>query len=129
MKFLLIFLFFVNLLDANYILWHYDFDKAHHKAVKEKKLLMALLLDKKASEYKEMMQEVFINNDYVDEINNNFISVLIIKDQKKTYPVELLYTLDYPALFFLNNEELFICDPLIGKITQKKIIHHLKSCK
>ena len=129
MKYLLVLIFLINFLEANYISWHYDFDKAHHKAVEEKKYLIALLLDKEISQYRDMIKKVFMNNEYIDEINDNFISVIIVKDQKKTYPVELLYTLEYPALFFLDNEELFICKPLLGKITPEMLESHLKICR
>jgi hypothetical protein len=62
-----------------------------------------------------------MNQKYIDTINEKYISVLIIKDQKSSYPIEMLYTFTYPSLFFLDENELFIHEPLRGDITPEKL--------
>ncbi len=88
-----------------------------------------VLLIKKDYISKETLINSFMNQPYIDKINEKFISILITKDQKHSYPIELLYTFEYPTLFFLNEYELFSCEPIRGNITPKEIISKLNQCK
>jgi len=69
-----------------------------------------------------------MNQNYIDRLNREFISVFIIKNQKRSYPIEMLYSHEYPALFFLDENELFICDPISGNITPTLIRKELNKC-
>ena len=116
-------------LSASHVRWYGSFDEAHKQALKYDKKLMVLLIKKDCQVCKESIKSTFINQSYIDDINRDFISVIITKNQKESYPIEMLYTLAYPTLFFLDNRELFICKPLKGKITPEGFKKHLKLCK
>jgi len=123
---LLIFSLFLSTLQAGHVKWQGDFDKAHQRALKEGKNLMVLLIESK--KHQDILKKSFMNKDNIKEINKNLISVLIIKDQKSSYPIEMLYTLEYPSLFMLNNRELFVCEPIRGGITPSRLKTYLKKC-
>ncbi len=57
---------------------------------------------------------------------SNFIPVIITEGQKSSYPLEMLYTLTYPTLFFLTPHELFLSDMLIGFKSPKEFRVYLK---
>ncbi|MDY0234090.1 MAG: thioredoxin family protein [Sulfurimonas sp.] len=123
---LLIFLLLLSTLEAQHVKWQGDFDKAHQRALKEGKNLMVLLI--KSRESQEILKSSFMNQDYIEVINKNLISLLIIKDQKSSYPIEMLYTLEYPSLFILDNKELFVCEPIRGEITPSRLSAYLERC-
>lgn len=129
MRFLFFLSFLVISLSASHIRWFGDFELAHKEAIKEHKHLMVLLFEKNNSTCQDLIKTTFTNRLYIDEINENYISVVVMKGQKESYPIEMLYTLAYPALFFLDNEELFVCAPLIGDITPERLKNHLEQCK
>ncbi len=115
-------------LNANHINWHGSFDRAHQQAIKENKKLMVLLIKKDCNECKRTIIETFTNQPYIKEINDNFISIIVTKNQKESYPIEMLYTFTYPSLFFLDNRELFVCEPIRGEVTPERVKNHLKQC-
>ena len=129
MRTLIILFAFILTIEANNILWFSNFDLAHHEAVKNSKKLMVLLIEKNPTQNKNTLINVFMNQDYIDEINEEYISVLITKDQDSSYPIEMLYTNEYPSLFFLNNLEIYICEPIRGGITSDRLKAHLVKCK
>ena len=112
-------------LNASYVKWYSDYELAHKIALKENKHMLVLLVDKKDN---KLISENFINQTYVEEINREFISVYVMKDQSSSYPIELLYTLEYPAIFFLNRYELYSCESLSGEITPFILSKKLKEC-
>ena len=120
---------FLSMLQANHISWHGNFNKAHQQALKENKKLMVLLIKKDCTSCKEVIKETFTNQIYINQINADYISVIVTHAQKESYPIEMLYTLTYPALFFLDNKELFICKPIRGEITPDSLNNHLSLCK
>ena len=127
-KLFLLFLLSVTL-NANHVNWHSNFEDAHRVALKEHKDLMIFLITKECSTCKDILATTFMNQKYIDKINEDFISVIITKDQKQSYPIEMLYTVTYPALFFLNEQELFLCEPIDGEITPQILDNHLRGCK
>jgi len=129
MRALFLFCVFYISLHANHVSWYGDFDKAHQQALKENKNLMVLLIKKDCKECVLALKNSFLNKPYIEEINNDFISVIVTKNQKSSYPIEMLYTFTYPSLFFLDNRELFICKPIMGEITPDRLYIHLKKCK
>ena len=126
MRFFVLLLLLLLTLDANHINWHGDFDKAHKKSIKENKKLMVLLIEKDCDLSQKTIQTIFMNHPYIDKINSEFISILVTKDQKSSYPIEMLYTYTYPTLFFLDNKELFLYEPIRGDITPDKLKSYLK---
>lgn len=116
-------------LNANHVSWYGDFDKAHKQALKENKMLMVLLIKKECKTCQESIKTTFMNQPYIEKIKDKFISVIVTKDQKSSYPIEMLYTFTYPSLFFLDNKELFVCEPIRGEVSPDKLKSHLEQCR
>jgi len=129
MRFLIYTALLVLTLNANHVRWYGNFNKAHQVAKKENKKLMVLLIEKDCQSCQESINTTFINQPYIKEINENFVSAIVTKNQKESYPIEMLYTFTYPSLFFLDNSELFICEPIRGEVTPERLRNHLKLCK
>lgn len=129
MRFFILVSILFSILQASHVSWQGDFDKAHQQALKENKKLMVLLIEKECKECIETIKTTFINQSYIDIINREYISVLITKNQKSSYPIEMLYTSTYPTLFFLDNRELFVCKPIRGGVTPDKLKSYLEQCK
>ena len=129
MRYLILTILLTLVLNATHVNWNSNFDAAHQQAIKEGKKLMILLIKKDCDLCIKAIKETFMNHSYISKINDNFISVLITKDQKMSYPIEMLYTYVYPSLFFLDNNELFICKPIRGEISPDKLKNYLKKCK
>jgi len=123
-RFIVMLFIILNTLNASNVRWFSNFDNAHREALKQDKHMMILILSKE----KDVLINAFMNQPYIEKINKNFISVIIVKNQKSSYPIELLYTTNYPALFFLNKEELFSCEPIIGEISPDTLRNHLDLC-
>ncbi len=128
MRFLIYIVLFSSILSASHISWQGDYESAHREALKQNKHLLILLVDKKSEVAGELIQSTFMNQEYIQMINTNFIAVLVTKGQNSSYPIELLYTLEYPALFFLDKYELYSCKPLEGVITPSLVAKYLKFC-
>lgn len=127
-RYLFIILFFSIILQANHIQWNSSYENAHRKALKEDKILMVFLIQKDRPESQKMLKSTFLNQNYIDKVNEKFISVIVTKGQKSSYPIEMLYTMTYPTLFFLNKEELFIGTNLFGYISPNRFQKHLDLC-
>ena len=128
MRFLIYVIIFSTFLNASYISWRGDYEGAHKEALKENKHLLVLLVDKNTQSAKEVIQKIFMNQEYIEVINREFIAVLITKGQNSSYPIELLYTLEYPTLFFLDRYELYSCEPIERVITPNIVNSHLNLC-
>ncbi len=123
-------LIFLLNLNAKSLHWQSNYDQAHRQAIEESKNLMVLLIDHKDNEInRKMLMNTFMNQKYIDEIDEHYISVLITKDQKISYPIESLFTVEYPALFFINDNNLFLCDALFGDISPDRLKAHLLECE
>ncbi len=117
-------------LNAKSVHWQSNYDQAHSQALKESKNLMVLLIDPKDKETnRKIIMNTFMNQKYIDKIDEQYIAVLITKDQKISYPIESLFTVEYPTLFFINENNLFLCDALFGDINADRLEAHLLECK
>ncbi len=68
-----------------------------------------------------MFAITFKNQSYIKQINKKLISVVVTYEEKNNYPIEMFYTLDFPALFFVNNkDELFLRKPIFGFLSPNK---------
>jgi len=107
--------FFLTLaLSADHVQWQGDYEKARLQAVEEGKGIMVFLIQKDCHECMEMLRTTFKDQPYIKAINSTYVSVLIRKGQKGSYPIELLYTLEYPSLFLLDAKEHYERDALRG---------------
>ena len=107
-------LFLVATLHAEHVQWQGDYEKARLQALKTHKKLMVFLMEKECTKCTEMLRTTFQDQKYIQQINQDYISVLVLRDQKGSYPIELLYTLEYPTLFFLDTKENYIYKALRG---------------
>ena len=126
MRFWLLLVSLIALLQADHVQWQGDFEKARAQAVQEKKGLMVFLINGNDEIAMQMLTQSFRDQTYIACINKNYVSILIQKDQSDSYPIELLYTLEYPSLFFLDNQELFTKETLSGYVSAKILEKHLQ---
>jgi len=94
--------------------------------IKEHKNLLVLLVEKNSLKSQEVLRATFMNQAYIGRLNAQFIAILVTKGQKRSYPIEMLYTFTYPSLFFLDSHELFIHEPIRGNINSKTVKSALK---
>jgi len=124
--FFFISLLFTTLLQAEHVRWQGDYEKAREEAVKEKKFLMVLLIEDECTECIEMLRVTFRDQPYVKGLNERYISVLVRRGQKESYPIELLYATTYPSLFFLTSKETFEREPITGYADPAAFEKHLE---
>ena len=103
-------------LFATHVHWLGDYDKALSKAHKEHKQLLVLVVKKNSPQSNKIIKNVFMNKKYIDHINNNMVSVIVMYEGKNSYPIEMYYTRVFPTLFIVNSQkELFLHKPLYGE--------------
>lgn len=125
-KYLFIVLLFSITLQASHVQWRSNYENAHQEALEKNKTLMVFLIQKNCAECQKMLTNTFLNQKYINKVNENFVSVIVTKGQRNSYPIEMLYTMTYPALFFLNKEELFVGNNLFGYISPDRFKTHLE---
>ncbi len=88
-----------------------------------------VLLIRKGGKDLHLLRTLLGNNKLRTLINEKAVFVVVVKETKQSYPIEMLYTPIVPALFFLDENELFLHDPLTGVITAdeiEKILHQIQ---
>ncbi len=129
MRYFCLLLFASVMLHATHVSWYGDFEQARQASRKTGKTLMVLLAKKEDSTTATLLQSCFMNQPYIGTIHKYFIAVLIIEGVTRHYPSELLYTLTYPTLFFLNRNELFTCKPIREPLTANMLEDLLTQCR
>ncbi len=124
MKLLFIFCALIVTLHADHVRWQGNFEKARQEALKENKAMMVFLITPECSMCMKMLRTTFMDQKYIAYINTHYVSVLVQKDQKMSYPIELLYTLEYPTLFFLDTNEIYTKKPLFGYVSPQSLAKH-----
>jgi len=114
---------------ASHISWQKDYETARKKAFNENKNILVFLIEKNTPKINRIIQNSFINKEYIETIKKKFIAVIVQREALNSYPVELLYTTEFPALFFLSTDELFLCDSLQGIITPYELRKKLLECQ
>jgi thioredoxin-related protein len=126
---LILILLFTNLFSNN-ISWYSSYDKAFQIAQKEKKNMMLFIASSKDNNSNEILRKYFINQDYINYLNKNFINVLITIEHKTSYPIELFYTTSFPSIFFASHkDESFLTHPIYNFKTKEEFIEILYSIK
>jgi thioredoxin-related protein len=121
MKQIFIILFAISMVYANHIKWHGNYEKALKEAREQNKVLMVLLIKNNCQKCKDLVKDIFVNKPYIDELNQNVISVIVNIDNKHSFPIEMYWSNKYPTLFFVDSKnEIFIHKPF-DNITQKDI--------
>ena len=118
-------LLFTVTLQAGHVQWHSGYEDAHKKALKEHKELLVVLFQSVSTVSGRLIQRTFQEQSYIDFLNAHYVAVLVFADQKQSYPIELLYTVEYPALFFLDAHEVYTHDALTGEVTPERLRSHL----
>ncbi len=114
------------LISANFVNWLGNYDIAHQKALKEHKPLLVLVVKKNNSLSSQIIKNIFMNQKYVEQINQKMIPVIVTYEGKLSYPIEMYYTTVFPTLFFVDSQrELFINEPLYGEEITKEAIQKL----
>lgn len=122
MRLVFLFLFFTSLLFSEHIRWQNDFEKALVKAKKEQKDILLLVLKRDSKENKSLFMDIFMDKEITDRVNVKYIPVVVFFEAKDSYPVELFYTQQFPALFFVSyKDELFLNTPLFGAFTKESV--------
>ncbi len=112
LKILLILSFLLTLFAEN-ISWHSNYDLALNQAKKEEKNIMLFLASSQNQKSREVLAKYFLDKEYINYLNKNFISVLIMIESKNSYPIEMFYTKTYPSLFFISyKDESFLAKPI-----------------
>ena len=120
------FLFLAVTLHAEHVQWQGNYEKARLQALKAHKKLMVFLMEKECAECTEMLRTTFQDQKYIRQLNRAYVSVLVFRDQKRSYPIELLYTLEYPTLFFLDAQEHYTRKALRGYTDAETLKAHLQ---
>ena len=103
-------------LSANFVNWLGDYDLAHQKALKEHKPMLVLVVKKNDPLSSHIIKNSFMNQDYVDKINSKMVPVIVTHEGVLSYPIEMYYTTEFPALFFVDSSrETFLKAPLYGR--------------
>ena len=127
-KILLILILLLSNLFSNNISWYHSYEKALITAQKEKKNLMLFIASTKSYNSNEILKQYFLNQDYVEYINKNFISVLITIEHKTSYPIELFYTTSFPSIFFASHkDESYLTHPIYKFNSKEEFLNTLYS--
>lgn len=127
-KILLILILLLSNLFSNNISWYHSYEKALITAQKEKKNLMLFIASTKSYNSNEILKQYFLNQDYVEYINKNFISVLITVEHKTSYPIELFYTTSFPSIFFASyRDESYLTHPIYKFNSKEEFLNTLYS--
>lgn len=108
------------------ISWRGNYDEALMEAKKEKKELLLLIVKKDCAKCKSVFIDIFNEKEIQDKVNKKYISVVVFFENKNSYPIELFYTQQFPALFFVSKEdESFLQTPLLEIFTKKDLLSKL----
>jgi len=130
LRHLLILWLFPLLLFANHVHWLGDYDYALKLAKKEHKPLLVLVARKSDTSSSKIIQNSFMNQSYIEIINDKMVAVMVTYEGGLSYPVEMYYTTVFPAFFLVDaKREVFLKEPLYGKqILHKTLLHYFQSC-
>ena len=89
---------------------------------------MLFIASSKNNNSNEILKKYFLNQEYIEYINKNFVSVLITIEHKTSYPIELFYTTNFPSIFFASyKDESFLTHPIYDFKSKEEFIDILKS--
>jgi len=116
------------LLSANHIHWMGNYDKARQKACDMHKPLLVLVVKKNSSSSRDIVKNIFMDQPYIDTINEKAVAVIVTYEGKQNYPVEMYYATRFPALFFVDSSrEVFLAEPVYGDAVSVKMVNEYVS--
>ena len=92
-----------------------SFEAAHAKAVQTNRELVVFLTRKKSKTANKILIKLLHNRAFGRYIEKEALFVIVVEGKSQSYPIEMLYTLEYPTLFFLDKNELFSREALQGE--------------
>ena len=112
---------------ADHVHWLGNYDTALQLAQTQHKPLLVLLVKKDDKTSVNIMQNSFMNQPYIHQINQKMVPVIVTYEGKASYPIEMYYTTVFPTLFLVDtSSEMFIKEPLYGKqISQQALLQYL----
>ena len=127
MRSLLILFFMMIVVSAQTLSWRGEYDKAHQKALNLHKPLLVLVVKTDDIYTHEVLRTVFTDQPYIKTLNEKVVSVMVSYEGEMAYPVELYYATRLPALFLVDEKELFLTKPLYAEeITAEHVQSWLK---
>jgi hypothetical protein len=111
---LAIWLFALSLAGAGHIGWYGDFDRALERARKSGRPMLVVLVKRGCAPCGRLVASLAADEALSRLIEEKTVPVLVTKENED-YPIELLYTLEYPTLFLLSPEENFLMAPMRGE--------------
>jgi thioredoxin-related protein len=126
-RYILFIILSFSIVNASHIKWNWDYEKALIKAKKENKSMMIVVRKDNCIECQKMFEITFKNQAYLEQINKEFICVIVTYENKNSYPIEMFYTLIFPAVFFINSkDESFSKLPLFGFVSPEELLIYIK---
>jgi len=118
---LLFLLLFATTIYANHIAWLGSYDDALRLAKIESKPLMVLLVKKECKRCNDFIVDYFMNRDYISQLNEKVVSVIVTYEGSSSYPVELFYSTTFPTLFLVDSsDESFLMEPLYDSLRVRR---------
>ncbi|OHE07846.1 MAG: hypothetical protein A3G74_04360, partial [Sulfurimonas sp. RIFCSPLOWO2_12_FULL_34_6] len=118
MRIFLCLILFSTLAFGEHVRWQSEYDKTLIEAKKENKELLLLIIKKECEKCKSVFVDIFNKEEIQEKINQKYLAVVVFFENQNSYPVELFYTQQFPALFFVSKkDESFLQTPLFGSFT------------
>ena len=110
-------------LAATSFSWRGDYDAARQEAVEAHKLLMVLVTTRGNAKTAEILSRVFTSRSCLDALSQKAVGVIVYRDGRHTYPIEMYYTTAFPTLFVVDPvREVFVVSPLyLDEITPETL--------
>lgn len=111
---------------GEHIRWRNDFDKVLVEAKRTQKDILLLILKKDCDICKSVFTDIFNEKEIQDKVEQKYVPVVVFFENKNSYPIELFYTIRFPALFFVSREdESFLKKPLFENFTKGELLNSL----
>ena len=103
------------LLAAENIHWIGDYERARREAIEADKKLLLLITRPRCEACRKMLVTTLQSPRCVEAVNRSFVAVIVDFEGDASYPIELFYTQEFPAFFFIDpKEETLLSSPLSG---------------
>ena len=108
--------------------WRGNYDKAHQEALHTHKPLLVLVVKAGDINTERVLRDVLMGQPYIEILNRQVVAVMVTYEGRSSYPIEMYYTTEFPALFLVNEQEQFLHKPIYGHaITKESIIQILEN--
>ncbi len=108
------------MLAGEWVHWLGDYRQALKVSQKTGRPLLVLMVSKDCGGCRKVLTTAFRDTQVAAWVNRHTVPVIVTKEFGN-YPVEMLYTLDYPTLFLMDSEERFLKKPLKGAVEGRSL--------